>query len=40
VPIALVLCAGTGALAAAVVRPWRLSASRTGFCRSVSVSQK
>src|ERR1051325_5670304 len=26
VPMALVLCAGTGALAATVVRPWRLSA--------------
>ena len=36
VPMALVLCAGTGALAAAVVRPWRLSAFAPAIARSLA----
>ncbi len=36
VPMALVLCAGTGALAAAVVRPWRLSAFAPAVARSLA----
>jgi quinol monooxygenase YgiN len=34
--MALVLCAGTGALAAAVVRPWRLSAFAPAIARSLA----
>src|SRR3954464_7457515 len=36
VQMALVLCAGTGALAAAVVRPWRLSAFAPAVARSLA----
>ena len=34
VPMALLLCAGTGALAAAAVRPWRLDGSAPGTAAS------